>query len=80
MDYIWTFVEPLNEQDSDAFHRQEQCPCSNTNIIWAYEVPSFIGNDCFCDTSSHGPGYGSIHFEYGWCKSVEVLLMQICLM
>ena len=72
MDYVWTFVEAINEQDSDAFHRKKQCPCSNTNVTWAYEVPSFIGNDCFCDTGSHGLGYGSIFCVNG----PKILLSQ----
>ena len=52
--HVWTFAGAINEQDSDTFNRKQLCPCSNTNITWAYEVPSFIGNDYFCDTGNHG--------------------------
>ena len=60
--HVWTFAGAINEQDSDAFKRKVQCPCSNTNITWAYEVPSFIGNDYFCDTGNRGPGYNYTAF------------------
>ena len=60
--HVWTFVGAINEQDRDAFNRKAQCPCSNTNITWAYEVPSFIGNDYFCDTGNRGSGYNYTAF------------------
>ena len=54
--HVWTFVGADNEIDPE-FNGQFNCPYSNTNATWAYEVPSFIGNDYFCDTGNHGPGY-----------------------
>ena len=60
--HVWTFVGAINEQDSDAFNWQGQCPCSNTTAAWAYDVPSFIGSDYFCDTGNRGPGYNFTAF------------------
>ena len=54
--HIWTFAATLNEQYSANFGLHN-CPCTNTNVTWPYQVPSFIGNDYFCDTGNRGPGY-----------------------
>ena len=56
--HSWTFVGAINDQD---INKMAQCPCSN-NATWTYEVPSFIGNDYFCDTGNHGPGYSFTAF------------------
>ena len=32
------------------------CPCTNTNVFWPHQVPSFINNNYFCDTGNPGPG------------------------
>ena len=36
------------------------CPCTNTQYNWSdwyrHRLPSFIGNDYFCDTGNLGPG------------------------
>ena len=59
--HVWTFVGALNEIDP-RYNGQYNCPCSNTNATWAYEVPSFISNDYFCDTGNRGPGYSRTVF------------------
>ena len=59
--HVWTFVGALNEIDND-FDGINSCPCSNTNATWAYVIPSFIGNDYFCDTGNRGPGYNFTAF------------------
>ena len=56
--HIWTFAATLNEQDR-TYNGGFNCPCTNTNVTWPYQVPSFIGNDYFCDTGNRGPGYSS---------------------
>ena len=58
--HIWTFAAALVEQD-DNFGRYN-CPCTNTNVTWPYQVPSFIRNDYFCDTGNRGPGYNVTAF------------------
>ena len=57
--HIWTFVGALNEQDILTVDGAFNCPCSNTGFTWPYQVPSFIGNDYFCDTGNRGSGYSS---------------------
>ena len=59
--HVWTFVGALNEIDNDLNGRYN-CPCSNTNATWPYAIPSFIGNDYFCDTGNRGPGSSSTTF------------------
>ena len=61
--HVWTFVGALTEQENQ-YNGQFNCPCTNTAANWRYMyvVPSFIGNDYFCDTGNRGPGYSSVTF------------------
>ena len=40
--HIWTFAAALDEQDP-RYNGRYNCPCTNTNVTWPYQVPSFIG-------------------------------------
>jgi hypothetical protein len=52
--HIWTFAAGLNEADN--VWRDQRCPCD----ISAYDVvPSFVGNDYFCESGINGPWPGS---------------------
>ena len=53
--HIWSFVGAWYEQYPN-YYTQYNCPCTNTNISWPHQVPSFINNDYFCDTGNPGPG------------------------
>ena len=53
--HIWTFVAAMGEHLS--YYGFHKCPCTNTNVTWPYQVPSFIGNDYFCDSGNHGSRY-----------------------
>ena len=55
--HIWTFAAALNEQDIITVNGVHNCPCTDNNVTWPYQVPSFIGNDYFCDTGNRGPGF-----------------------
>ncbi len=46
--HIWTFASGNNDIGPDV----AVCSCTNTNP-WPYTVPSFIGNNYFCDTGDH---------------------------
>ena len=60
--HIWTFAATLAEQ-SNRYNPLINCPCTNTDVTWPYQVPSFIGNDYFCDTGNRGPGIsGNIYY------------------
>ena len=52
--HIWTLVVALN--DSPSAQTIDICPCINSNS-WPHTVPSFIGNNYFCDTASHDTGF-----------------------
>ena len=54
--HIWSFVGAEYEQDPN-YRTYWNCPCTNTNVSWPHQVPSFINNDYFCDTGNPGPGY-----------------------
>ena len=56
--HIWTFVTAEN----DAQVNTDNCPCTNTSITWPHSVPSFLGNDYFCDTGRHETGYDRLAF------------------
>ena len=43
--HIWTFANALDERGGTT-----TCPCTNINQQTAIIVPSFIGNDYFCET------------------------------
>ena len=53
--HIWTFAAALHEFNSA---RALVCPCTNTRNSPPPAVPSFVGNDYFCDTGSEE------HFQY----------------
>ena len=53
--HIWSFVGAAYKQHHN-YCRELNCPCTNTNISWPYQVPSFVNNDYFCDTGNPGPG------------------------
>ena len=56
--HIWSFV--------GAYHDESRhiaiCPCTNTQITWSLQIPSFINNNYFCDTGNPGPNGNSAAF------------------
>ena len=53
--HIWTFAGALHEHNS---RWQHVCLCTNTRNTQHATVPSFVGHDYFCDTTSEN------HFQY----------------
>ena len=53
--HIWTFAAALYETNP-SYGQQWVCPCTNTNFIWPFQIPSFIGSNYYCDTGNPGPG------------------------
>ena len=53
--HIWSFVGAVGERNTNFPYFI--CPCTSTDITWPYQVPSFIGNNYFCDTANRGPGW-----------------------
>ena len=51
--HIWTFVAALYETGTSS---SSICPCTST-APWPHQVPSFIGNNYFCETGNRGDGY-----------------------
>ena len=45
--HIWTFANPLDEYPWFYDHK---CPCTNVIEQHPISIPSFIGNDYFCET------------------------------
>ena len=46
--HIWTFARARDESSQDS---RWKCSCTNTNINPPPSLPSYIGNDFFCDTA-----------------------------
>lgn len=44
--HIWSFTSASCEQDNN--NPRFICPCTNTDIQWPYQTPSFVGDDYFC--------------------------------
>ena len=53
--HIWTFAAALEQ--GPGYLARFSCPCINTQYDWPYQLPAFIGNNYFCDTGNHGPGW-----------------------
>ena len=49
--HIWTFAAAQRENILPRFSHLS-CPCINTDIRTVIDIPSFVGNDYFCDTAS----------------------------
>ena len=59
--HIWSFVGAYYEQ-STSYRTDTTCPCSNTQITWSHQIPSFINNYYFCDTGNPGPTVSNTAF------------------
>ena len=59
--HIWTFANAL--QEGQGFS-QYACPCTNSNQRQSINIPSFVGNDYFCETGvPPGQGWSSGTFH-----------------
>lgn len=55
--HIWSFAAALSETYTDSYDFSIlNCACTNANSDWPFQVPSFVGNNYFCDTGNRGPG------------------------
>jgi hypothetical protein len=45
--HIWTFANVLDEYPS---HYISICPCTKSNEQYSISIPSYVGNDYFCET------------------------------
>ncbi len=58
--HIWTFAAAFDETKSN----KHACPCTKTDTDYTGRVPSFIGNDYFCETGTEQPAeYGMFYHE-----------------
>ena len=58
--HIWTFAGALYEQSSvynTSSFAKFICPCTISANSWPYQVPSFVGNNYFCDSGNPGPRF-----------------------
>ncbi len=51
--HIWTFAAALEYNCTTGSNNNHLCPCTNIHFNWPYQVPSFIGNDYFCESGKH---------------------------
>lgn len=52
--HIWSFVTAFVET---GHHPMFSCACTDVTNTWPYQVPSFIGDNYFCDTGNPGPTF-----------------------
>ena len=55
--HIWSFAAAFREVAGS--HPCCVCPCANRNAQIA-PVPSFVGNDFFCESGNEGPGWSEV--------------------
>ena len=58
--HIWTFAGALHEGDANPNHlngSNRNCACTGVFHPLPYRLPSFIGENYFCDTANPGPGF-----------------------
>ena len=60
--HIWSFAGAMTKLK--AYSTTMNCPCSNSNITWPYQVPPFVGNDYFCDTANPYFDYWQVSNTY----------------
>ena len=58
--HIWSFAAAVDENRANA----ASCPCSRTDTTYTGSVPSFVGQDYFCETGAR-PNWatGTFYFE-----------------
>ena len=54
--HIWSFVGSVYET-ATSYNAKSNCACTNSDQDWPYQVPSFVGNNYFCDTGNPGPDF-----------------------
>ena len=57
--HIWSFASAADEQviaQWPQIYPSWICPCTNININWPYAIPSYVGNNYFCDSGNRGGG------------------------
>ena len=52
--HIWSFAGALYENNPN-YRADLNCACTNIDELWPFQVPSFVGDDYFCDTPNPGP-------------------------
>ena len=58
-EHIWTFA---GARDEDSANYRWKCPCINPNLNPTPTVPSFVGNDYFCDSAlANRAGFGHLY-------------------
>ena len=53
--HIWSFANALRSVGNTNGHNGQICPCHSPHS--GMPIPSFVGNDYFCDTGDHNDGY-----------------------
>ena len=52
-EHVWSFAAATGATYTDS----SACPCTRSDTPWPYSIPSFVGQNYFCDTGNPGPGY-----------------------
>lgn len=55
--HIWTFATAFFNQGNT--RASYICPCTDSAVTWPFQIPSYVGNNYFCDSGNPGPGFDS---------------------
>jgi len=53
--HAWSFVVPQSKGDIP-YRPYKNCDCTNSNFNWPFQLPTFVGNRFFCDSSDTEKG------------------------
>ena len=54
--HIWTYAAGLTE--GAYFDKSVNCPCADTTNEMNSAIPSFVGDNCYCESGNLGPQWG----------------------
>ena len=62
--HVWTFANANDEALNSEFHGEYNgCPCLNPSVSFAGVIPSFVGEDYYCETGSRNEAEQRYYFD-----------------
>ena len=62
--HVWTFANANDEALNSEFHGEYNgCPCLNPSVSFAGVIPSFVGEDYYCETGSRSNAQQRYYFD-----------------
>ena len=62
--HVWTFADAHDEVITSGHHTEyTSCPCLHPSASFAVNIPSFVGNDYYCETGSRTEAQQRYYFD-----------------